>query len=158
MLNRKNRVNKPNSAAIVIKIIAAVILLILILRLGIYTVFYAANDSYGISDEELIGWCDSDYREGDFSGLYETLTLFDCYDEEFGLYHEAAESYNTYIEYTQWRLAEEKGIDRADIEAQNRLSELTKRAEKPDFAENKDIIEGFVAEAEKFSAELEQKI
>lgn len=131
----------PSILKIALKGAAALLLAFLLIELLVFTVSFVGEGD-GVSDAELVSWCEDDYYARDFARLYDTLTLYDCYDPEtYGVYHEAVEGYNLLIEHEQWRNAAE--TDRADAA----LEALEALAANPTHEKNRTLLEGFLAEA-----------
>lgn len=96
------------------------------------------------SDVDYISWCADDYARRDYEELYGTLTLFDLYSEEYDLYWEAVNGYNTYLQCLQYQNAARQGMENADTLASDALAKLETMAASPQFSQNGPLLQGFL--------------
>ena len=134
-------IRRHSTVKLVIKAAAALIGLVWLLMFLAAALLVVAENGDTASKADLINWCDSDYYERDYAALYDTLTVFDLYDEDFDHYWEAAEGYRMYTEYRQ-RVISGDGRRAAEL-----LEQLKKLAESPEFTQNENLLTGFYEDA-----------
>lgn len=92
---------------------------------------------------EHIRYCDRSYYDRDFADLKETLTLYELNDDEFDVYWEAVNGYETYIDYIQWTAAAAAGMQGAEEHAQQSYAAVRENAENCQFSQNETILQKF---------------
>ena len=128
---------------------AALLLLILLLTVISAVQLIAEGDEPG--EAELIGWCERDYYARDYARLYETLTLYDLYEERYTGYWEAVNAYREACAVEQWARAAQLGIDGAAERAEENLASLRARAAAPQDERNGALLRAFVEQAEELT-------
>ena len=128
---------------------AALLLLILLLTVISAVQLIAEGDEPG--EAELIGWCERDYYARDYARLYETLTLYDLYEERYTGYWEAVNAYREACAVEQWVRAAQLGIDGAAERAEENLASLRARAAAPQDERNGALLRAFVEQAEELT-------
>ena len=128
---------------------AALLLLILLLTVISAVQLIAEGDEPG--EAELIGWCEKDYYARDYARLYETLTLYDLYEERYAGYWEAVNAYREACAMEQWVRAAQFGIDGAAERAEENLASLRARAAAPQDERNGALLRAFAEQAEELT-------
>lgn len=128
---------------------AALLLLILLLTVISAVQLIAEGDEPG--EAELIGWCEKDYYARDYARLYETLTLYNLYEERYTGYWEAVNAYREACAVEQWVRAAQLGIDGATERAEENLASLRARAAAPQDERNGALLRAFVEQAEELT-------
>ena len=128
---------------------AALLLLILLLTVISAVQLIAEGDEPG--EAELIGWCERDYYARDYARLYETLTLYDLYEERYAGYWEAVNAYREACAVEQWVRAAQLGIDGAAERAEENLASLRARAAAPQDERNGALLRAFAEQAEELT-------
>ena len=128
---------------------AALLLLILLLTIISAVQLIAEGDEPG--EAELIGWCERDYYARDYARLYETLTLYDLYEERYAGYWEAVNAYREACAVEQWVRAAQLGIDGTAERAEENLASLRARAAAPQDERNGALLRAFVEQAEELT-------
>ena len=128
---------------------AALLLLILLLTVISAVQLIAEGDEPG--EAELIGWCERDYYARDYARLYETLTLYNLYEERYTGYWEAVNAYREACAVEQWVRAAQLGIDGAAERAEENLASLRARAAAPQDERNGALLRAFVEQAEELT-------
>lgn len=125
---------------------AAAIFLVLITTALLYGSFKSFTVDDGISMTDSISYCDRSYYAKDYADLYDTLTIFDLYSEDFGKYWEVVDAYSVYTAALEWRTAAENGREGADEKMAQALEKLSEMESNVKFPSNLPIISGFVRE------------
>ena len=128
---------------------AALLLLILLLTVISAVQLIAEGDEPG--EAELIGWCERDYYARDYTRLYETLTLYDLYEERYAGYWEAVNAYREACAVEQWVRAAQLGIDGAAEQMEENLASLRARAAAPQDERNGALLRAFAEQAEELT-------
>ena len=128
---------------------AALLLLILLLTVISAIELIVEGDEPG--EAELIGWFEKDYYARDYARLYETLTLYDLYEERYTGYWEAVNAYREACAVEQWVRAAQLGIDGAAERAEENLASLRARAAAPQDELNGALLRAFVEQAEELT-------
>ena len=128
---------------------AALLLLILLLTVISAIELIVEGDEPG--EAELIGWCEKDYYARDYARLYETLTLYNLYEERYSGYWEAVNAYREVCAVEQWVRAAQLGIDGAAERAEENLASLRARAAAPQDERNRTLLRAFVEQAEELT-------
>ncbi len=128
---------------------AALLLLILLLTVISAVQLIAEGDEPG--EAELIGWCEKDYYARDYARLYETLTLYDLYEERYAGYWEAVNAYREACAVEQWVRATQLGIDGAAEQMEENLASLRARAAAPQDERNGALLRAFAEQAEELT-------
>ena len=128
---------------------AALLLLILLLTVISAVQLIAEGDEPG--EAELIGWCERDYYARDYARLYETLTLYDLYEERYAGYWEAVNAYREACAVEQWVRAAQLGIDGAAERVEENLASLRARAAAPQDERNGALLRAFAEQAEELT-------
>ena len=128
---------------------AALLLLILLLTVISARELIVEGDEPG--EAELIGWCEKDYYARDYARLYETLTLYDLYEERYTGYWEAVNAYREACAVEQWVRAAQLGIDGAAERVEENLTSLRARAAAPQDERNGALLRAFVEQAEELT-------
>ena len=102
-------------------------------------------------EAELIGWCEKDYYARDYARLYETLTLYNLYEERYTGYWEAVNAYREACAVEQWVRAAQLGIDGAAERVEENLASLRTRAAAPQDERNGALLRAFVEQAEELT-------
>ena len=132
--------------------------IILALFLGFFLICLLMAAVLGVSLEndvsmaDLVSWCEDDYYDRDYAALYDTLTLYDLYGEEFAPYWEIVQGSILQQEYIQWERAAQIGIDGAQEEAALRYTQLQTLAEQPVYPRNAKFLKELSAAAEAYTA------
>lgn len=142
-----NTSKAPGVVLLVLKGLGALILGYVLVTMLIGLIYTASEGGSDVSKADAINRCEHYYHERDFVGLYDYLELYHLMDEQYDLYWEAAEGYNTLVSYCQWEKAAENGAEEAAQEAQSRYEALEEKANHPDFPQNGKILKGFLEEA-----------
>ena len=128
---------------------AALLLLILLITVISAVQLIAEGDEPG--EAELIGWCERDYYARDYARLYETLTLYNLYEERYTGYWEAVNAYREACAVEQWVRAAQLGIDGAAERAEENLASLRARAAAPQDERNGALLRAFAEQAEELT-------
>ena len=128
---------------------AALLLLILLLTVISAIELIVEGDEPG--EAELIGWCEKDYYARDYARLYETLTLYNLYEERYTGYWEAVNAYREACAVEQWVRAAQLGIDGAAERVEENLASLRTRAAAPQDERNGALLRAFVEQAEELT-------
>ena len=128
---------------------AALLLLILLITVISAVQLIAEGDEPG--EAELIGWCERDYYARDYARLYETLTLYDLYEERYAGYWEAVNAYREACAVEQWVRAAQLGIDGAAERAEENLASLRARAAAPQDERNGALLRAFAEQAKELT-------
>lgn len=128
---------------------AALLLLILLITVISAVQLIAEGDEPG--EAELIGWCERDYYARDYARLYETLTLYDLYEERYAGYWEAVNAYREACAVEQWVRAAQLGIDGAAEQMEENLASLRARAAAPQDERNGALLRAFAEQAEELT-------
>lgn len=131
--------------------VAGAALLLLILLLTVISAIELIVEGDEPGEAELIGWCEKDYYARDYARLYETLTLYDLYEERYTGYWEAVNAYREACAVEQWVRAAQLGIDGAAERAEENLASLRARAAAPQDERNGALLRAFVEQAEELT-------
>lgn len=131
-------------ALFVLKLAAALLIAFFLFSLLVYTVITVGSNDFDLTDAELIGWCESDYYARDYAALYETLLLFDLYDEKYAVYWEAVAGYEASISFLQWQRAAQQGVPGAAEQAARQRDALAALAAAPAFEKNAALLQGLL--------------
>ena len=131
--------------------VAGAALLLLILLLTVISAMELIVEGDEPGEAELIGWCEKDYYARDYARLYETLTLYDLYEERYTGYWEAVNAYREACAVEQWVRAAQLGIDGAAERAEENLASLRARAAAPQDERNGALLRAFVEQAEELT-------
>lgn len=129
------------TAAAILVILAAAALMSGIFRLS------SQRETRSLVDD--IRYCDSDYCECDYAGLYNTLALHGLYSDEFDKYWEAVHAYRAYTLALEWQTALDNGREGAGEKYDQALKELKEIEKNVRFSENGPAISGYLEEFEK---------
>lgn len=146
MLN--NETQAPRLRTLIAKAVGILIVGFILVEFLIAVVYSVSGVHDNIPKADAINQCERHYHERNFSKLQDVLTLYDLYDETYGVYWEAVEGYNTLVRYYQWNKADKMEIEGARQEAQSQYDALNKMAQKPKFSKNTKLFKGFVEKAQ----------
>jgi len=146
----------PSKARLIVKLSAAILAALLLLVLVFSLVSSLAEGGDATSDADYVNWCERDYRARDYARLFETLTLYDLYDQRYDLYWEATEGHETLLLHRQWCAAAAAGEAGAQQKAEALLGELKEKCEHPRHAENASLLNGFYAQADALARGAQQ--
>lgn len=137
----------PSVCTLIVKSVAVLIIGYFLVGGLWFTVVSVSESESELSKTDGLNWCEEDYRKRNFADLYDTLTLYNLYDECYDVYWEAVNGYDVFVEYEQWKQAAGLGVDGAEQEAQSRYETLEKMAQNPEFSQNAKILNGFLDQA-----------
>lgn len=104
---------------IVIKSVVIYALFNLLILLVVATIAVTIeNTSYGSRDG--MESCKVYYDKGEYENLYETLIIYNCYDEEYDMYWEMSDGYNMYADALTYKTGTVRGIEGARAEYDRR--------------------------------------
>ena len=130
-----------------IKTIAAILLLLIAAAL-LYAAFHTARNSGKRSLADDISYCDYNYYERNYAGLYGSLALYGQFSEEFDKYWEAIDAYRAYTAAVEWQTALDNGREGAKEKYDQAIEELKTIEKNAQFSENRAIINGYLKEFE----------
>lgn len=145
---RDNYGKTPTMLTLLVKAAAVLVIGSFLITLVLFTVYTVSGVDENISQAELVSWCEDDYYSRDFQDLYETLTLYALYSEDYAVYWEVVEGYQACIQYIQWERAAQLGIENAEKEAEMHFTRLQELAEQPAFARNELFLKEFLTSAQ----------
>ena len=131
------------------KLIGKLVLLgviVLFAVLGIMVDYYEVRDGVldGTANADQLRWLDRNYYDGNYAQLYETLTLYELYDESvYGQYWEAVNASQDYEDYLLWTAAAERGFEGATEKAEAFREEILQNAENCRYSFNQTVLDDF---------------
>lgn len=138
---------KGYGRGIIVRLAAIVIVILLIVSFFSFSAQYLAESLDDKNRVNCINSLESDYYEGKYVEMLDTLYLYDAYEEKYNKYWEIAKAYENFTLYQMWQRA------LTDIDADNKeykekadyyAGEVLKAYESCMDQENKLIMEGFV--------------
>ena len=135
----ESSIRKHSTIKLLLKGVSALIALVWLLMLLSSVILVISENGDNASKADLIRWCDGSYYDRDYAGLYDTLTLYDLYDEDFAHYWEAVDRYQAYAKYKQWTQAGDES------KAQRAKEQLQKLAVAPKFPQNSTLLKQLYA-------------
>lgn len=141
---------KPvNRGWLIAKIALSAIALLTLISLVAATFGMLAEAEEDQNTLTYLDYCDGDYYDRDFPRLYETLTLYGLYSEEYALYWEAVNGYRDFAKWELWsRAAAADGTEQSKEMADTYAEKVRENARSYDFAKNAKLLEGFLEKME----------
>ncbi len=137
------------------KLLGKTLLLIIIVIIAIVSVsslfnMVKENAESKTVDTQTVEWLDYNYYQGNYIKMYETLTLYDLYDEElYGMYWEVADGARDYYDYIAWKTAASNGYDGAEQMVERCREIVFDNSSNCKYPLNKDKLEAFTENIKK---------
>lgn len=113
---------------IIIKVIVSIVLLLITVQLVMYTFENIQEEISWNNDTNYVRMVENDISEGDYAGMYENLTLYDCYDPMYDKYWQVAYVYNDKCSWLMYKyMAENEENPEKKLEYEKKTDEMKQK-------------------------------